>query len=691
MLSILLVTCGLLGSPGPDQAATKADLSAYEAAKAKVGRDADAHVRLALWCEAHGLTAERIKHLMLATLINPSNATARGLLGLVAHGDKWQKPEDVKTQLTSDPKAQAVLQEYLQRRAATPDKPDAQWKLAQWCDQNGLEEQARAHYNAVVRLDPKREAAWKRLGYKKSGDRWVKPDQLAAEKTEAEHQKLANKHWKPILERYRDGLNSKNAARRTQAEAALAGITDPWAVPAIWEVLVKGDERIQLMAVQVLGQIDAATASRALAALAVFAPSPAVRGRAIDTAVRHDPRDFLTSVLAMVRKPFKYQVRPTGGPGSEGALFVEGEQYNIQRLYRVQPFDPSTLPPRIFSPDVPFNPFSVPNLMMASGWTGAMPASVSATAQQLGQSIAANPAQMASLIRLHSAALRGASAQTIPNLALTAQMVAIQRDQQIAISILNQAQFEQAARQTLQQDIQSIEVMNAGIRELNDRVLPLARASTGQDFESDSDSWMKWWTNELGYTYQSPSPATKPTYTDVIDFQYQPPVHSACFSAGTPVHTISGPQAIETLQVGDRVLSQNTTTGALSFQPVVAIHHNQPTPTMKLYLGGETIVATGIHRFWNAGKGWTMARDLKPGDIVRTVGGTARVESTTPDKVQPVYNLDVAENRDFFVGKHGCLVYDFSIVQPVVSPFDHAADLTSLTSTSKTSGKSSSP
>ena len=163
----------------------------------------------------------------------------------------------------------------------------------------------------------------------------------------------------------------------------------------------------------------------------------------------------------------------------------------------------------------------------------------------------------------------------------------------------------------------------------------------------------------------------------------QPPVHSACFSAGTPVHTISGPQAIETLQVGDPVLSQNTSTGALTFQPVVAIHHNQPTATMKLYLGGETIVATGIHRFWKAGKGWTMARDLKPGDIVRTVGGTARVEAVEPDKVQPVYNLDVAENRDFFVGKHGCLVYDFSIVQPVVAPFDHAPDLTSLTSSSK--------
>ena len=40
-------------------------------------------------------------------------------------------------------------------------------------------------------------------------------------------------------------------------------------------------------------------------------------------------------------------------------------------------------------------------------------------------------------------------------------------------------------------------------------------------------------------------------------------------------------------------------------------------------MGGETIVATGIHRFWKAGKGWTMARDLKAGDRLRMIGGVA--------------------------------------------------------------------
>jgi hypothetical protein len=44
--------------------------------------------------------------------------------------------------------------------------------------------------------------------------------------------------------------------------------------------------------------------------------------------------------------------------------------------------------------------------------------------------------------------------------------------------------------------------------------------------------------------------------------------------------------------------------------------------------------------------------------------------------VLPVFNVDAAESRDYFVGKQGCLVDDFSLVQPVLTPFDHSPDLT---------------
>ena len=49
--------------------------------------------------------------------------------------------------------------------------------------------------------------------------------------------------------------------------------------------------------------------------------------------------------------------------------------------------------------------------------------------------------------------------------------------------------------------------------------------------------------------------------------------------AGTPVQTRTGPRPIEALRVGDLVLAQDTTTGALGFRPVLFTHHNPPSKT----------------------------------------------------------------------------------------------------------------
>jgi len=111
--------------------------------------------------------------------------------------------------------------------------------------------------------------------------------------------------------------------------------------------------------------------------------------------------------------------------------------------------------------------------------------------------------------------------------------------------------------------------------------------------------------------------------------------------------------------------------------------HNPPNATFRIHLGNETVVATGIHRFWKAGKGWAMARDLKPGDGLRTLGGMARVTAVESDRVQPVYNLEVARGQSFFVGNPGVLVHDNSLVQPVAEPFDAAPALAAVGSTTR--------
>ena len=233
-------------------------------------------------------------------------------------------------------------------------------------------------------------------------------------------------------------------------------------------------------------------------------------------------------------------------------------------------------------------------------------------------------------------------------------------------------------QQRLMADVQVVETTNAQINQINDLALPVVKSATGQDLGVDPEAWKTWWTNQQGYAYRSSRPKNKPTYTDIFTAQAPDYSSNSCFAAGTIVQTVDGPRMIESIQVGDRVLSQNTETGLLGFEPVVGVHESKPAATLRIAAGDESIVATGIHRFWKAGKGWTMARDLKAGDRLRTIGGIATVRSIESGQTQPVFNLDVAENRNFFVGTNGLLVHDFSFVQPVLEPFDREPDLTTL-------------
>jgi hypothetical protein len=227
--SVLLLSAVLAGVlAGDDALPGPSDLGEYKSAAALAHRDPEAHVRLALWCEVHGLTAERLKDLSLAVLYAPSHALARGLLGRVAYRGRWERPDQVSLQVQEDPEHKARTQEYLQGRVQLRERADDNWKLAMWCEQNGLKEQATAHLHQVLRLDAKCENAWKRLGYKRMGGHWVKPVEAAAAKAEVEQQK-ANNHWKPILERLRNGIQLKDASRRAETEKSLAQIRDLYA------------------------------------------------------------------------------------------------------------------------------------------------------------------------------------------------------------------------------------------------------------------------------------------------------------------------------------------------------------------------------------------------------------------------------------------------------------------------------
>ena len=253
-----------------------------------------------------------------------------------------------------------------------------------------------------------------------------------------------------------------------------------------------------------------------------------------------------------------------------------------------------------------------------------------------------------------------------------------------AVGAVNQG-MAQAIRERRRVDLVEIERANYVIERTNARVERTLQVVTGVDLGQKPQPWTSWWTGELGYSYESPKPpAPKPVIQEEVGVVYTPPpvnltpppanfgtaVHHSCFGAGTPVMTRTGPRPIEDLRVGDQVLTQSPSDGELTFRPILAVFHNKPTATLRVGLEGETIVATGIHRFWKSGQGWAMARDLRPGDRVRTLGGEAEVKAVGRDDVRPVFNLEVADGHSFFVGNRRALVHDNSLVAPTPEPFD---------------------
>ena len=613
--AFVCVACLAAGPPAAVAAETlsqQAALAAYNEASAKLSPGPDAHVRLALWCERHGLESERLKHLAIAVLKDPAHATARGLIGLVSFRGEWHSPEAIRDKLQADLKKSATLAEYHARRARMDDSADAHWKLALWCKQHGLESEATVHLTIVTQLDPGREAAWKRLGFKRHGNRWITDEQGAAEKAEAEAQRKAEKHWKALLSRSRSGLEDE--LRRKAATETLEGVTDPRAVSSIWATFAAGRAAQQKIAVQVLGQIESTGSTQALAILAIAGKSAEVRRLAVETLRRRDPRDIASLLVGLLRDPqldadpilYHYSLQPTGwnAIGATGVLFVQGPQYDVLRTYPVN--ESSTL--RDPSGFVPVSPM---------------------------------PGYERRVMRQRQ--------QQSSDLAAIIDQILIESEGYILDAKLHIRRVE----------------------ELNAHVMRVLAASTGQNLGEDREAWRRWWAEEQGYTYQPPPPSTRQDLT-LADSKplFATEVRVDCFAAGTPIHTFAGLRPIESVRAGDQVLTQNPRTGALNFQPVVAAVHGSAEKVWTVNFGQQSIKATGIERFWKVGRGWAMARALETGDVLRALGGVATVMSVEEVGSEPVFNLKVMQAESFFVGERGMLVHDNSLVEPVAEPFD---------------------
>lgn len=714
-----------VSNPATDQAR-----DAYEKLRRAAGRDPESQVKLALWCEQRGLDSERLKHLAAAVLANPNHAAARGLMGLVEFQGRWLASHEVGGLLKVDSDLTRKLADYRQRRDRISDTADDHASLARWCQQNGLNREARAHLLAVIRIEPNRDSAWRQLGYKKHDGVWKSEAQIVDENAELRIQKAADVEWKRTLTRLRDQL--KKASQRDEAEIDLAEIRDPRAVPAVWSVFASATEPLQRRAVEILGRIDSPQSTQRLAQIALLGASEESRRAARETLRHRDPRDYAPHLIKQLRELIRYEVRPVSGPGSTGVLYVEGSRFNVRRLYsppRVPylPLWPSdqigrdaqglAVVQRTYSQSHNVVPRSIltynaeqmasiqqnPSLLSQLQLPGSPAAPSTALLENLPAALASELSAVAErpaaesdptrtafqsdiLNRINSAPIRPHS-RVVVNQGSTQTMT---QTTEIPIGRMVRESYlaAAAAQRQLQIDLELIENHNSRLRTANEYLAMILNTATSQSLPAEADSWRMWWTDQLGYQYRVRSEPERPTLIHNVPLAYQPQARPmsridlavtpgslsveriSCFAAGTLVHTREGLVPIEGLRIGDLVLTQETRTGSLGYEPILTVYHNPPAPTLKIQLGEEAVLSSTFHRFWKSGEGWVMARDLSPGDFIRTLSGSQAIRSIDAGETQPVYNLEIVDRANFFVGNQGALVHDNSVPSRESCPFD---------------------
>ncbi len=169
-------------------------------------------------------------------------------------------------------------------------------------------------------------------------------------------------------------------------------------------------------------------------------------------------------------------------------------------------------------------------------------------------------------------------------------------------------------------------------------------------------------------------------------------LNGKCFVAGTLIAIKDGNKKIEQIREKDVVWSWNIAKKERSLQKVVHVFQRTTTQLIHLFIGKDTIHTTPEHPFYvpqeediyasaennkvlsvaKAGS-WVLAKNLRKGAKIFLFSTLlATVDSTfAQDTTCTVYNFEVENTHNYFVGKEGVLVHNASYFDDFVKFIDN--------------------
>lgn len=596
----ILFALGLAGiaiAEKPDPSRIQADRLVDQAAAAKIG----------------GNEARAFALLHEAVSTDPNDSLARWQLGQVKVGDKWLNIEEAQRRAEADPREA----NYRQRREALGDSPQGQLLLARWCRANKLDDEGLIHWANVLSADPNNREALRAIGMRWFDGELKTPIQIKEDKKETGESKAAMRRWTSRVAAWTRALSDKHEATPGAILDEIRAIDDVAAIPAFEKATLPAElsssskvrspapRRLSLAFLDALKDMIRIDGTNSLMRYGVLSQFADVRAEAI-AALRYRPlTDYVPTLLENLEAPIQSSVRVVNDP--------DGSVHYLHSMYRQGPFaDWSYKSERSI-----FQPTSL----------GAMAASMM-------------PASM--------------NASNVINVGGNTQAGG-----------LSEAAARQSARryeQEITADERQIEQANQKSAALNERIFAVLTGATGQSLGSDPRPWWDWYQDYTDY-YRS---GDRPVYeTEDRSYGYvlpPPPVQSSprveCFARGTPVWTKTGQRSIESLQIGDLVLSQDVNTGEIRYKPVMGRTLRPAGPILQISTGDEKILATRGHPLWVDGLGWRMTKELEDGAMLQSLSGTGRIDAVKPAADAETYNLVVADFNTYFVGKSGILSHD---------------------------------
>jgi hypothetical protein len=581
--------------------ATEAELKAREEVKA------------ALTAEAGGDNEGRASRLMDAWKAAPDLAEANWHMARVHVDGQWETVAQVANHTANN----SDWAKYRELREKAAGNPKAVRDLGRWCQKANWFDVARVHYAQVLAspaaTDAMRVEAAKELELNQVGGAWITKDEFAKRASTAKEIEASLERWRPRLKTLQIAIDGNDFARRDKAVADLRKIDDPSVIPALESFLLDGGFSFQEEAAKLLEQFPQYEATVALVKYSVLAGGSLARSAAI-TALKERPKhEYVPLLLGDLISPIKsqYQINwdAKGRVSYTHALLREGTSGNL--------------------------------LLVSHGLAVPVMRQRKVTEDKT--------------VRVY--------APEVPKSTKTTTVVGVPAgvalDQQRTAALTRAASTEAQAQ-----------MFNTAANLSNSRALAVLEQTTSQPLPRDPVAWWNWWQGYNEYYWPRP---TQYLYQSSAEAYYYGLTHYtlttgtrgySCFRAGTLVRSQTGSVPIESIQPGDRVLSQDQDTGELAYRVVLNTTVRPPGKMIRVTAGGEDVVTTLGHPFWVNGHGWKMAKELAAGDLLHSLGGAVKVERVAPLGNEQAYNLVVDDFNTYFVGHAGLLVHDNEFRKP---------------------------